>query len=55
MRRAEALWLLAFLGAAFAPYILVFSYQRHVVPLLVMAGGLLVTRYFVRARRTAVT
>lgn len=54
-RNIEALWILALLGAAFAPYVIVFSYQRHVVPLLVMAGGLLVTRYFIDLRRTAVT
>ena len=45
--RADSLWTLALLAAAFAPYLIVFSYQRHVVPLLVMAGGLLVTRYWV--------
>lgn len=50
--RADALWTLALLGAAFAPYLIVFSYQRHVVPLLVMAGGLLVLRYFVTPRES---
>jgi hypothetical protein len=48
--RSDALWTLALLAAAFAPYIAVFSYQRHVVPLLVMAGGLLVVRYLVEPR-----
>jgi hypothetical protein len=46
-RRADSLWTLALLAAAFAPYLIVFSYQRHVVPLLVMAGGLLIARYWV--------
>ena len=54
-RRVEAFWILVLLAAAFAPYVIVFSYQRHVVPLLVMAGGLLVTRYFIKPRQTAVT
>ena len=54
-RRIGALWVLALLGAGFAPYIAVFAYQRHVVPLLVMAGGLFVTRYFITPRRLAVT
>jgi hypothetical protein len=54
-RRSDALWMLALLGAAFAPYIIVFGYQRHVVPLLVMAGGLLVARYLVEPRHACVT
>lgn len=53
--RNTALWTLALVAAGFAPYIMVFSYQRHVVPLLVMAGGLLVVRYGMSARRRAVT
>lgn len=53
--RGAALWILALLGAGFAPYIIVFGYQRHVTPLLVMAGGLLVTRYFMEPRRIPVT
>lgn len=44
-RYHQALWTLALVGAAFAPFIIVFAYQRHVVPLLVLAGTLLVTRY----------
>jgi hypothetical protein len=54
-RNVEALWILGLLGAAFAPYIIVFSYQRHVVPLLVMAGALLVTRYCVAPRHMVVS
>jgi hypothetical protein len=54
-RRVEAFWILALLGAAFAPYLIVFSYQRHIVPLLIMAGGLLVTRYGITPRRAVVT
>jgi hypothetical protein len=54
-RDVATVWILALLGAAFAPYIIVFSYQRHVVPLLVMAGGLLVMRYYSVPRRMAVT
>lgn len=53
--RAGALWTLALLGAGFAPYLVAFVYQRHIVPLLVMAGGLLVTRYFLTPRRIVVT
>jgi hypothetical protein len=51
--RDTALWILALLAAGFAPYVIVFSYQRHVVPLLVMAGGLLVVRYGITARDAA--
>jgi len=53
--RFAALWTLALLAAGFAPYIIVFGYQRHVVPLLVMAGGLLVTRYFITPRETDIS
>jgi len=45
-RLQRSLWALALTGAAWAPYVLVFAYQRHVVPLLVMAGFVLVTLYF---------
>ena len=37
----RALWTLALVGAGWVPYMLVFAYQRHVVPLLVMAGLML--------------
>jgi hypothetical protein len=40
--RREALWALLLLGAAFLPFVIVFAYQRHVIPLLLMAGTLLV-------------
>lgn len=43
--RAESLWTLILVGAAFAPYAAVFAYQRHLVPVLIMSGGLLVFRY----------
>ncbi len=43
-------WTLALLGAGFAPYVLVFAYQRHVVSLLVMAGLLLLALYLGKAR-----
>jgi hypothetical protein len=43
-RRADALWTAALVAAAFAPYVAVFAYQRHVIPLLIMCGGLLVFR-----------
>jgi hypothetical protein len=42
--RAESLWTLALVGAAFAPYAAVFAYERHLVPVLIMSGGLLVFR-----------
>jgi len=37
----RALWTLALIGAGWVPYMLVFVYQRHVVPLLLMAGFML--------------
>jgi hypothetical protein len=40
--RRETLWSLALVGAAFSPFVIVFAYQRHVIPLLLMAGTLLV-------------
>jgi hypothetical protein len=40
--RREAFWALLLLGAAFSPFVIVFAYQRHVIPLLLMAGTLLV-------------
>jgi uncharacterized membrane protein YqjE len=43
--RAGPLWTLALVGAAFAPYAAVFAYQRHLIPVLIMAGGLLVFRH----------
>jgi len=43
--RREALWGLALLGAAFAPFVIVFAYQRHVIPLLLMAGTLMVVLF----------
>jgi hypothetical protein len=51
--RAEALWTLALIGAAFAPYVGVFVYQRHIVPLLVMSGALLVFRRLFEVRAAA--
>jgi hypothetical protein len=54
-RRGMALWALALLAAGFAPYVMVFSYQRHVVPLLLMAGGLLVSCYALTPWRRTVT
>lgn len=41
----QSLWTLAFVGAGWAPYAVVFAYQRHVVPLLVMAGFVLLAAY----------
>jgi hypothetical protein len=51
--RSEALWTLALIGAAFAPYVGVFVYQRHIVPLLVMSGALLVFRRLFEVRAAA--
>jgi hypothetical protein len=42
----QSLWTLALVGAGWAPYLVVFAYQRHVVPLLVMAGFLLLGLYY---------
>ncbi len=53
--RAVPLWTLALVGAAFAPYVAVFAYERHLVPLLVMSGGLLVFRYLSGVRATVPT
>lgn len=39
------LWLPVLLTAACAPYVAVFGWQRHVVPILVMAGTILVFLY----------
>ena len=37
----RALWTLALVGAGWVPYVLIFAYQRHTVPLLVMDGLML--------------
>jgi hypothetical protein len=37
------------LAAAYSPFVSVFAYQRHVIPLLLMAGALLVILYQDRA------
>jgi hypothetical protein len=52
--RRQPLWALALIGAGWAPYLLVFAYQRHIVPLLVLAATLLLSLYFgsPRERRT---
>ena len=53
--RGEAhfvLWTLALVGAGWVPYVLVFAYQRHTVPLLVMDGLMLIgLTAFPRQRR----
>jgi hypothetical protein len=49
----QSAWELALLAAGWVPFLLVFSYQRHIVPLLVMAGMVLVSLYLVEPRRTA--
>ncbi len=46
----RSLGVLAFVGAGWIPYLVVFVYQRHVVPLLVMAGFLLVALYLCEPR-----
>jgi hypothetical protein len=47
--RREAAWGLLLLAAAYSPFVSVFAYQRHVIPLLLMAGALLVILYQDRA------
>ena len=42
--KVDALWTLVLIAAAFGPYVAVFAYQRHIVPILVMSGALLVFR-----------
>jgi hypothetical protein len=42
------LWALLLLAATCAPYVLVFSYQRHLIPILVMAGAFLVLLHMAR-------
>ncbi|HKT73918.1 MAG TPA: hypothetical protein VJQ47_13585 [Steroidobacteraceae bacterium] len=49
--RERPLWTLALVAAGWLPYILVFAYQRHVVPLLLMAGLLLLGLYLSEPRR----
>jgi hypothetical protein len=48
MRRGHlgrSLWVLALIAAGWIPYLAVFSYQRHLVPLLIMDGLLLIVLY----------
>lgn len=42
-------WVIALLFAACAPYMIVFSYQRHMIPVLQLAGALLAILYFAPA------
>jgi hypothetical protein len=48
--KLRSVWTLALIGGAWAPYVLVFVYQRHVVPLLVMTGVLLLVLYLSKPR-----
>jgi hypothetical protein len=51
--RVQALWALAFLLAGWAPYLAVFNYQRHLIPLLIMAGTLFCSLFLVTPRFAA--
>src|SRR4051794_4376652 len=51
--RVQALWALASLLAGWAPYLAVFSYQRHLIPLLIMAGTLFCSLFLVTPRLAA--
>jgi hypothetical protein len=54
-RNRAYLWAGLLLLAGCLPYILVFSYQRHVIPLLEMAAALLAVLYCSRPRDTGVS
>jgi hypothetical protein len=47
-------WALALVIAACAPYMIAFAYQRHMIPVLELAGGLLAILYFSQPRVCAV-
>jgi hypothetical protein len=49
----ESLWVLCLLAASWAPYLLVFNYQRHLVPLLIQSGMLLVVLYWMKPQMPA--
>lgn len=51
--RRSLLWAIMLLGAACAPYVIVFSWQRHLIPILVMAGAFLVLLYMAKPRTAA--
>lgn len=52
-RNRRYAWALALLAGACMPYMVVFAYQRHTIPILVLAGSLLVFLYFVAPRNPA--
>jgi len=45
-RRVERLWIVAFVLAPFTPFMFVFAYQRHVIPLLIFSGASLAIVYY---------
>jgi hypothetical protein len=47
------LWVILILAGACAPYVVVFNWQRHMIPILVMAGAFLVLLYMAHPRTTA--
>jgi hypothetical protein len=49
-RQWQSFWTLALICAGWLPYFLVFVYQRHVVPLLVMSGFVLLELYLCEPR-----
>jgi len=53
--RAGGRWALVLVAAAFTPYLLAFSYQRQVVPILIMAGVLLSVLFLSEPRRVPAT
>jgi hypothetical protein len=46
-------WAIALVIAACAPYMIAFAYQRHLIPVLELAGGLLAVLYFSQPAGTA--
>lgn len=49
-RQGEMLWIVAIVFAACLPYMLVFAYERHVVPILVFCGTQFALLYCVQER-----
>jgi hypothetical protein len=50
----RSVWTLLLIAAGWAPYIAVFAYQRHLVPLLIMDGFLCIALFLVQPRAAAV-
>jgi hypothetical protein len=51
-RQAERLWIVALVFASCLPYMLVFAYERHIVPVLVFSGTAYALLYCIQQRAT---